>query len=35
MPEDAVLAVLAAIDAANAADPNSDPHGRPAALVYG
>ena len=35
MPKDALLAVLAAIDAANAADPNSDPDGRPAALVYG
>jgi hypothetical protein len=27
--------VLNAIDAANAADPNRDPDGRPAALVYG
>jgi hypothetical protein len=27
--------VLAAIDAANAADPNLEPDGRPAALVYG
>ena len=27
--------VLAAIDAANAADPNREPDGRPAALVYG
>ena len=35
MPKDALLAVLAAIDAANAADPNSEPDGRPAALVYG
>ena len=35
MPKDALLAALAAIDAANAADPNSEPDGRPAALVYG
>ena len=35
MPKEALLAVLAAIDAANAADPNSEPDGRPAALVYG
>ena len=35
MPKDALLAVLAAIDAANAAVPNSEPDGRPAALVYG
>ena len=35
MPKDALLAVLAAIDVANAADPNSEPDGRPAALVYG
>lgn len=30
-----VQTVLAAIDAANAADPNLEPDGRPAALVYG
>jgi hypothetical protein len=35
MPKDALLAVLAAIDAANAADPNSEPNGRPVALAYG
>jgi Domain of unknown function (DUF4202) len=35
MPTDALEAVLAAIDAANAADPNTEPDGRPAALVYG
>jgi hypothetical protein len=35
MSGNALLAVLAAIDAANAADPNSEPDGRPAALVYG
>jgi hypothetical protein len=35
MPKDALLAVQAAIDAANAADPNPEPDGRPAALVYG
>jgi len=35
MAKDALLAVFAAIDAANAADPNSELDGRPAALVYG
>ncbi|MBP7000547.1 DUF4202 domain-containing protein [Amaricoccus sp.] len=34
-PQDRLAATLAAIDAANAADPTSDPTGRPAALVYG
>jgi Domain of unknown function (DUF4202) len=34
MPEAALQAVLSAIDAANAADPKSEPDGRPAALVY-
>jgi hypothetical protein len=34
MPEAALQAVLTAIDAANAADPKSEPDGRPAALVY-
>ncbi len=31
----ALASVLAAIDAANAADPTAEPDGRPAALVYG
>ena len=35
MPTQALEAVLAAIDAANAADPNAEPDGRPSALVYG
>ena len=35
MPKDALLAVLAANDRANAADPNSEVDGRPVALVYG
>ena len=35
MPKDALLAVLAANDRANAADPNSELDGRPVALVYG
>jgi Domain of unknown function (DUF4202) len=34
VPNEALFAVLAAIDKANAADPNSEPDGRPAALVY-
>ncbi|TPE45717.1 DUF4202 domain-containing protein [Amaricoccus solimangrovi] len=35
MPKQALLAVLVAIDAANAADPHLEPDGTPAALVYG
>lgn len=34
-PGDRLAAALAAIDAANAADPLCEPDGRPAALVYG
>ena len=34
MSKAALLAVLSAIDEANAADPNREPDGRPAALVY-
>jgi hypothetical protein len=35
MEDGRLSAVLAAIDAANAADPHRDPDGRPLALVYG